>query len=133
MLDDAVKELSNYRLHKARDCLLISEIARNEGLFRDSLNRSYYCIFHSMRAVLALDNFDSKKHSGIIDAFRKRYIKTGKFPAYFSKVIGNAFKMRNDSDYEDFYVVLSEDVIEQLEDAKLFLEAVTKYIGGLSE
>jgi hypothetical protein len=38
--------------------------------FETAANRSYYCIFNAMRAVLSLDRFDSKKHSGIIDAFR---------------------------------------------------------------
>jgi uncharacterized protein (UPF0332 family) len=36
-----------------------------------------------MRAVQALDGFDSKKHSGVISAFRKDYIKTGIFPEFF--------------------------------------------------
>ncbi|MCL2199656.1 MAG: HEPN domain-containing protein [Defluviitaleaceae bacterium] len=128
MLDEATKELSNYRLNQARDCLRVSELAIKEGLFKDSLNRSYYCIFHSMRAVLALDNFDSKKHSGIIDTFRKSYIKTEKFDIHFSAIIGNAFKMRNESDYQDFYFVVKEETIKQSENAKEFLNAVEAFL-----
>ena len=29
-------------------------------------NRSYYAVFHAMRAVLAFDKIDLKRHSGII-------------------------------------------------------------------
>ena len=48
-------------------------------------------------------------------------------------MIGFAFEMRNDSDYQDFYVVSKADVMEQVENAKLFLEAVEEYINNLSE
>jgi hypothetical protein len=133
MLDGAMRELSGYRLVQARDCLQVSEIAIEKALYRDSLNRSYYCIFHSIRAVLAFDNYDSKKHSGIIDEFRKRYIKTGKFDTRFSKIIGNAFKLRNESDYDDFFVVSKSDVVQQMEEAKELLMVVAEYVKTLSE
>ena len=123
--------LMKYRLEQARECLKSAEMLIREGAYRDAVNRSYYSIFHSVRAVLALDNYDSKKHSGIISAFRERYIKTGIFISSYSAIIGSAFEMRNDSDYQDFYVVSKADVIEQVENAKLFLIAVEDYIKTL--
>jgi uncharacterized protein (UPF0332 family) len=56
----------------AKECLEVAEREKEAGAFKTSANRSYYCIFHSMRAVLALDSFDSNKHSGIIAAFYQR-------------------------------------------------------------
>jgi len=97
--------------------------------FADAANRSYYCIFHAMRAVQALDRFDSRKHSGVIDNFRKNYIRTEIFSHDFSDIIGDAFKVRLESDYEDFYLISKEEVAAQVENAKTFLEAVEKYIG----
>jgi uncharacterized protein (UPF0332 family) len=126
-------DLAKYRIERARDCLQSAEREAKADSFKTAANRSYYAIFHSIRAVLALDNFDSKKHSGIIAAFRERYIKAGKFAPHFSDVIGEAFEVRNNSDYQDFYVVPKSDVIEQIENAKLFLEAVVKYINSISE
>jgi uncharacterized protein (UPF0332 family) len=84
-----------------------------------------------MRAVLAIDTFDSKKHSGIISMFRQKYIKTGIFAAEFSDVIENAFSIRNKSDYDDFFVISKEEVTQQIANARVFLEAVENYIGGL--
>ena len=124
--------LAKHRLKQARECLRVSE-ANMEISLKTSVNRSYYCVFNAMRAVLALDKFDSKKHSGIINEFRQRYIKTDKFPKYFSVIIGSAFEIRNDSDYEDFYVVAESEARQQFENAKEFLEAVEKYIGKISE
>ena len=125
------RELMKYRIAQSKECLKASEILAREGAFRDAVNRSYYCVFHAMRAILALEGFDSKKHSGVISAFRQRYIKTGQFAAHFSDIIGSAFDVRGDSDYEDFYVISHSQVAEQTENAKLFLEAVEKYIEHL--
>jgi len=36
-------------------------------------NRAYYCVFHAMRAVIALDEQDFKKLSGVISYFREHY------------------------------------------------------------
>jgi uncharacterized protein (UPF0332 family) len=123
------EDLAHYRIDKAKTCLQGAETEMAHGLFENAANRLYYCIFSAMRAVLALDQFDSKKHSGVIAAFRKSYIKTGIFPEAFSDTIKSAFEVRNESDYKDFFLISKADVATQVENAKTFLEAVEKYIG----
>ena len=126
-------ELAKYRLEQASDCLKAAKNNLQFQLYKDALNRSYYCIFHSIRAVLALSSFDSKKHSGIISEFHKSFIKTEIFDKRFSVVIRQSFQIRNRSDYEDFYVVAKEDVSPQIENAKGFMQAVTEYIDKYAE
>jgi len=120
--------LAEVRLENARECLADSENALSNERYKNAATRSYYCIFHSMRAVLALDAFDSSKHSGVIAEFRHKYLKTEQFPKEFSDIIRDAFLTRNKSDYDDFYVVSKEDVKTQVENAKTFLAAVEDYI-----
>jgi uncharacterized protein (UPF0332 family) len=120
-------DLALARLEKATRCLLSAENVIADGDLETAANRSYYCIFHSMKAVLALDEFDSKSHGAIIGKFREKYIKTGIFLTEYSKTIGSAFDIRNESDYEDFYVITQNDVSIQVEKAREFLEAVKEY------
>jgi uncharacterized protein (UPF0332 family) len=122
-------ELAYYRLDQAARCLQTAERSIGVNDFEDAANRSYYCIFHAMRAVLALDRLDFKKHSGVISKFLEKYIKTGIFPVKYSDAIKNAFEIRNDTDYEDFYTVSKSDVATQVENAREFLTAVKEYIG----
>jgi len=126
-------ELARYRLGQASDCLKAAVNNLDSRLYKDALNRSYYCIFHSIRAVLALDMFDAKKHSGVISEFHKKYIKTGKFEKRFSSVIRQSFQIRNRSDYEDFYVVAKDDVIQQISNAKAFMSVAMAYVNELTE
>jgi len=69
MISENDKNLVKHRIEQASECIQSSEVAMKTSL-KTSINRSYYGIFHTMRAVLALDKFDSKKHSGIISTFR---------------------------------------------------------------
>lgn len=61
MLDNQ-NDLSKYRLEKSKEDLLSSKLLFENGFYKQSVNRSYYSIFHATRALLALDKFDSKKH-----------------------------------------------------------------------
>lgn len=73
------RSLSKVRYDHALECLDAAKSLLESGNYKSAANRSYYAIFHAMRAVLAFDEVDMKHHSGIISEFRKRYIKTGVF------------------------------------------------------
>ncbi|MCP5107786.1 MAG: HEPN domain-containing protein [bacterium] len=127
-LDEDRRELSKFRLEKAEQNLKAAKLLFKDSLLSESINRSYYCIFHSARALIAYDKFDSRKHSAIIAYFNKNYIKPGKVEKEYSKIISKAFKIRTDSDYKDFYLVTKDETKEQLENAERFLLKVKEYI-----
>jgi len=117
-----------FRLNKAKECLDDAENALESGSLLTSVNRAYYCILHAMRAVLAIDRFDSKKHMGVIAAFRQKYIKTGIFPMELSNTIRDAYDSRGNSDYEDFFEMSCEDAAKQVESAKAFFAAIETFL-----
>lgn len=122
------KELSLYRLSKAEAYLKDAQTTLNMGLYDTAANRSYYAVFHAMRALLALEGKDFKKHSGVISYFQKAYIKSGIFEKRFSDIVKSAFSLRQESDYEDFYVISKEEVIDQVDEADVFLKEIRQYI-----
>lgn len=128
MQDKILVDLSKYRIETANESLEAALILMENNKYKDSISRSYYSIFASMRAVIALDNKDFKKHSGVISYFQMQYIKEGIFDKKYSDIIKNAFEVRNTSDYDDFYIALKFDAEEQYNNAKEFLEEVKKYI-----
>ena len=128
-MDDRIIELVRYRLEQAERCLKSAETLVEAGDYKGAANRSYYAIFHSMRSVLALEKVDFSKHSGVSAYFRKEYIKSGIFDVELSDIIKNAFEVRNDSDYEDYYILSKEEVLEQIEEAKIFYCKIKEYVG----
>ena len=85
------------------------------------------------RALLALDGFDSKKHSSIIGYFNKNYIATGKIDVSYNKMLSTAFQIRNQSDYNDFYLVSRDDAQKQLKHASAFNEFIGEYIASVCQ
>ena len=126
--EQRAKDLSLYRLQRAREDLASAQNNYKNNDFRTANNRAYYAIFHSLRAVLALDGFDSKKHSGIISEFRVRYIKTKVFDYEISDMIGDAFEVRNKSDYDDMYIVSKQQTLVQIENAQKVIITVSAYL-----
>ena len=124
----SVEALSAYRYERAAEELANAKDLFVEGKYKLALNRSYYSIFHAMRAVNALDEFDSSKHSGVIAYFNRTQVKTGHFPKETSKLIGSASSMREHADYEDFYIASRQDAEEQLRHAEWFLAKVADYL-----
>ena len=122
--------LAQYRLEKAKETYQTAMDNLAGSKYLDANNRAYYSIFHSIRAVLALDGVDFKRHSGVISYFREKYIKTGLFSVEYSDIIGKASIIRGKSDYEDFYITTREEAQEQIDNAKLFYDVVSDYISS---
>ncbi|MCM1181878.1 MAG: HEPN domain-containing protein [Roseburia sp.] len=129
-MDKRWRQLSDYRLEQAERCIKSARILVADNDCKGAANRSYYAIFHCMRSVLALEGVDFSKHSGVSAYFRKQYIKSGIFDVELSDIISEAFDIRSDSDYDDYYVLSREDVKEQIENAEKFYQATEKYLRG---
>lgn len=127
-MDKRLKDLSNYRLEQAERCIKSAKVLMTDEDYKGAANRAYFAIFHCMRSVLALEGVDFSKHSGVSSYFRKQYIKTGIFDVELSDIVGEAFGIRNDSDYDDYYVISKEEVNGQIEDAEKFYSIVKKYL-----
>lgn len=127
-MPDTREELMRYRLEMARDRLISSEVLLNAGSYKDSIGRSYYAMFTAVRALLAMEGQDFSKHAGVISYFQKEYVKSGKFDKKYSKYISQAFQIRNNADYADFFLVSLQDAKEQYERAEEFLNTVEIFI-----
>lgn len=128
MPDRTLADLSRYRLNKAGEMLETVRRDLAAGDYASANNRAYYCVFHAMRAVLALDGEDYKKHSAVISRFSQLYLKTELLPKNLSKIISNASLIRTRSDYEDFYICSQADTERLVEEASDFLKQISCFL-----
>ena len=122
------KELSKHRLKQAKEDLKASKLLYDTKLFKSANNRAYYSIFHCMKAVLALEPIDFKRHKDVIAYFNKNYIHTEIFPKHMGRRISDSSRIREDSDYDDEFVVRPEDTLAQIETAKEMIKLTEEYI-----
>jgi uncharacterized protein (UPF0332 family) len=120
-------------MEKAKDDLGVSKLNLENKKFSQSINRSYYSMFHAVRALLALHKYDSKKHSGVISYFNQYFIKPRYIEPEYFKIITKAFKIRNDCDYDDFYIACYDDAKKQFENAGKFINRIEAYIKDIFE
>ena len=128
MSHNQAMELSKHRLERANKTYAEAYENLENTRYLVANNRAYYAIFYAMRAILALDGVDYKKHSGVIAHFRENYIKTKHLDKKLSDIVRNASIIRNKSDYEDFYTASKEEAAAQVDDANMFIAAVEEYL-----
>lgn len=128
MYNEEIITLSNYRLEQAKDNLEEAIVLFENNKYKGASNRAYYSIFHAVKAVLALEQTDFKKHSSIIAYFNKEYISKNIFPRELGKRVSEARFYREKSDYVDFYIITKDECKTQIETAKMAIVLVSKYI-----
>ena len=80
-----MKTLCQYRLDHAKEDLAAAEDNHQAGFYMAAIDRSYHAIFHSIRAVNALDNFDASKHSSVIaHSINSMYIQVSLIVRYIN-------------------------------------------------
>ena len=71
MLPDARTALIKYRLKAAHERLDSSRLLLEHGNYKDSIGRSYYAMFTSVRALLAKDGVDFQSMPALFLTFKE--------------------------------------------------------------
>lgn len=121
-------DLCIYRMRSAIETLGVSALCLESQHYKDSINRSYYAAFYAVKAVLALEEIDFKRHKDAVAYFNKTYVATDIFPREIGKKLGRLKQEREISDYDDFYIASSTDAEEQYAAAELIIAEVKKYL-----
>lgn len=119
-------KLAMYRMQKANEILIEAKDNFAQKHYGLSINRSYYAMFTSARALLALKDLDSSKHSGVIALFNQHIIKVELFPKELSKFLSKAKDIREDVDYADFVKISKEEAQTQIKRAMKFVKEAEK-------
>ena len=127
-----IEKFAKYRLERAKQDLSDAEFNYKNNRFLNANNRAYYSIFHAIRAVLALEQKDFKRHKDVLAYFNQHYIKTEIFPKNISRKISQAKSIREDSDYDDEYKPNAEETQNQIETARELISLVEKYLESKS-
>lgn len=122
------KELVLHRLGQSKEDLNTSKLLYKEQIYKAANNRAYYAIFHAIRSILALEPIDFKRHKDVIAYFNKNYVNEGKFPKSMGRRIARANQVREDSDYDDAFVVNPDNTLIQIQTAEDLIELVEEYI-----
>lgn len=128
MPDTRKEDLCKYRLCQSEETLLVAKNCLENQHLKDSINRSYYASFHAVRAILALDGIDFKRHKDVVAYFNKTYVAGGKFEREIGRDLSRLQQIREKCDYNDYFVVSLDDAKTQIEASEKISTAVKLYI-----
>ncbi|HIC91137.1 MAG TPA: HEPN domain-containing protein [Syntrophaceae bacterium] len=86
--------LAKYRLSRSRETFNNGLKLLNGGSLNSATNRFYYAAFYAARSLLATQELDSSKHSGVISLFTKHFVKTGIIEPDKAKIFNKTLIMR---------------------------------------
>ena len=123
-------ELSKYRYSLAKQTYNNAKMCFDNGFYRDCINRSYYAVFYAIRAVLALESIDFKRHKDVVAYFNKEFVASGKFPGEMGRRLARLKMKREESDYSDFFIASADEAQTQLQSVEYILPLISEYLAG---
>jgi len=95
----------------------------HEGYYDFAASRAYYAAFYAAMALLLKEGMEFSKHSGVISAIHRRFIKTGKLEERFGKDLNWLFELRSVGDYGVTVHVPQQEAEHAIEAARNFVQA----------
>ena len=126
---DKRQDLCNYRIDQAKETINVAKLCFENGHYKDAINRAYYAAFYAVKAVLALDNIDFKRHKDVIATFNRDYIASGMYEKEIGRLLSRLQKKRENSDCDDFYIASKEEAEDQIKFAEQIVMSITNKIG----
>ena len=90
-------------------------------------SRAYYAMFYAAQAALLHKDLQFKRHSAVISAFNKEFVKTGVFPPATFKSLQKGYDLRIEGDY-GLLEVSEDEAAAVVREADDFLRIITKYL-----
>ena len=120
-------------LYKARASYEAARLLADKGFYDFSVSRAYYAMFYIAEAFLLEKGLSFSKHSAVISAFGREFVKTERVPREFHNYLQDAQDSRLLGDYHSRSDLSKEEAERHLEHAKNFLELAERLLGPLPE
>ena len=130
MNTDNMRDLAKVRYERAKELIdEATELLQDEH-YKSANNRAFYAGEKAVKAALAAIGKDSESHNGVVKTFNMEFIH--KPCDFFSRddlrILQSMERIRNASDYDDFYVANKTECEDQVAKARQLLLRVRAYL-----
>lgn len=124
------KALALVRLTRAKELYIEAKELVKMDSYKSANNRAFYAVEKCIKALLATRQMDVETHNGAVSQFNLLFIhrENSSFTKDDYQKIAKADRIRNASDYDDFYIVNKEETRELLKFVEEFLGKTEEYI-----
>jgi len=115
-------------VNKAKESLGATRILIRDGYYDFAASRAYYAMFYIAEAMLMQIGQSYNKHSAVISAFGREYVKTGKMDLKFHRWLIDAQDFRNIGDYGIEAHISEDDANSVYEWANEFIDQAEDFL-----
>ena len=115
-------------IEKAERIFAEQEALCKAGLWSTLANRLYYSLFHAVNALFINDGLEAVRHKTSHSLFSMHYVKTGILPMDYGHLYTNLQRLREKSDYNCFFDVSEQDIVDGISIAAEFIKAIEQLI-----
>jgi uncharacterized protein (UPF0332 family) len=127
-LSGTLKDLIQYRLEKAKETLEDAKLLANAERWNPCVNRLYYACFYAVSALLAQNEMNSSKHTGVRSFFNLHFVKTNKILKETAEIYNDLFDRRQEGDYADFVVFKEDQVLPRIAKTDIFIKTIASLV-----
>lgn len=121
-------EYIKYKQQKAAQSIKEAKLLIENELNDTAVSRLYYAAFYAVNALLAINGFNPKTHSGTKSIFNKEFILTGKIDNRFSDFYSFLMAKRFEADYDDFVFIDENKMQSLLAETEEFVNTINSVI-----
>lgn len=115
-------------LERAEESIQAADDLLQGEYFDIAASRAYYAVFYAATALLLFDEKKFNKHSGIISAIHRDFVKTGRLSKEMGKNLNWLFGLRNIGDYGVMVHVPKSDAEKAIAAARDFIKAAREIL-----
>lgn len=104
--------------------LRAADLLLTEGLPDDAASRPYYAAFHSVSALHLVDGNAFSSYAQLIGRFNKDFVRTGRMPTAFAKILTRLFQDRQLDDYGTPASISHGQAQQDIHDARQLIAAI---------
>ncbi len=115
-------------IERAKQAVGAAKKLSDEGYYDFCAARAYYAVFYAATALLLSNGLEFRKHSGVIAAIHKNFIKTGVLPKQIGKDLNWLFEIRSVGDYGMTIHVPQEEAHSAIEAAENIVNVLVELL-----
>ena len=126
--DEERSAMVTLEIERAESIIAEMDYLQQGKLWSNMAVRLYYAVFHAVCALMIHDGHKVGTHKGSHILFSQLYVKTGKMPVRYSELYKQLEIIRNNGDYNCYYEVKAEEILDRVPLAKEMIETIARMV-----
>jgi uncharacterized protein (UPF0332 family) len=130
MINGDKKKNAQLGIIRAKQAMDDAEANARDARWYVSANRLYFAAFCMVSALLQQNDFLAYTHKGVKQLFGLHFVKTGIVSKEMNKLYDDLLDLRQEGDYDMFYIATADDILPLIEPTKAFINEIERLILG---